>query len=92
MLRHLLNCPMNFKKHQVAIFEPRVLKDKFAIVAFSVTDQHNGIGIDDPTTQPSRRFFSYETEAQALNIFHEILAATVENGSILVYSGPQNNG
>lgn len=49
----------------------------------------NGIGIDDPTVDPPRRYFSYETEAQAAKIFDELVIATVEGGSRLVYNGPR---
>lgn len=88
----LMSCPNAIKKHRVAIFEPRIIKDKYAVVAFSVTDQVNGIGVDDPTQEQRRRYYSYETEAQALDIFNEIIAKSVEAGSRLLYNGPKNSG
>lgn len=92
MHNHLPNCPMSIKKHRVALFTAARLGNTFAIVAFSVTNEHNAIGVDDPLVQPSRRYLSYQTEDEALKAFTEIVCESVTHGSQLVYNGSHNFG
>lgn len=85
-------CEHKFKRHHVALLQHSRHDKIIAIVALSITDKRNAIGIMDPVQHDHPRHLSYETEAIAERTFTQLVTASVAHGSRLIYHGPRNSG
>ena len=81
--------PRNTSQRMVAMFGKGGV---FAIVALTVDDTHNAVGVNDPLGKEPRSLRSFETSAEAYRYFADTVTISKLYGSRVLYLGRPNFG